>query len=238
MTSCENPHYFGEYPFRLISIRCYLPSIVADADIHPSARNSPKDLGSRVLDLLQRLFEWRWAWERVYGGCAYEMVTDPSSSLTLDENGGPLFPTILYYTNPILASCIAFYNAGLIFLSKIAKQQFGEYWWIFVDTGQPSDLARPAQKSVLLLPPDLRSAEDATQELCRSIEFHLSREETIASDAFRLVTPLALACNAIPKQSREAKWLRRICDQMSEMTGFQIFRYSNLLPEGEQQDES
>jgi hypothetical protein len=214
---------------QLFDVLCGIPSLVADLATYESASLLGQDgLRSKIVRILNSLFEWRWKWERMFGGCAYEVITDSNLRLNLDENDGPLFPTVLYFSDQLLASDVAHYDGALAFVLRIAQDTLDDSWPSFVDAASSSN-PTPVT-STLLLPPDVRSAADAVQELFRLVEFHLSGGKPISGDAFRLLFPLSLAGMGLPQDSHEARRIRRIRHEIADISGFGLFDLS-LLPE-------
>ena len=214
---------------QLMDILCGLPSLAADLDVsEPAERQGRSGLRSKIVRILDSLFEWRWKWERTHGGCAYQVITDSNLGLNLDENDRPLFPTVFYFSDQLLANEIAHYDAALAFVLRIAQEVLGDSWSSSVNAARPSN---PTQLTpTLALPPDTRSASDAMTELFRLIEFHLSGGVGIAGDAYRLLFPLSLAGRGLPQDSDEARRIRRIRSEIADISGFGIFELS-LLPE-------
>jgi hypothetical protein len=213
---------------QLFDIICCIPSLVADLDMYDIASRLANDgLRSKIIRILDSLFEWRWKWERVHGGGASEVITDSNLRLNLDEDGRPLFPTVLYFSDRILASDIAHYDGALAFVLRIAQETLGDSWFSFVNTASSSNLIQAT--SILLLPTDVRSAADVMQELFRSVEFQLSGGEAVSGDAFRLLFPLSLARKGLLHDSAEARQTARIRREIADISGFGLFD-SSLLP--------
>jgi hypothetical protein len=207
---------------QLFDIICGIPSLVADLEMHEVAGGPADDrLRSKIVQILDGLFEWRWRWERMYGGCAFEMMTDSSLGLNLDAHDRPLFPTVLYFSDQLLASDIANYDAALAFVLRVAQHTLGDSWSSFVKATGSSHLTQPT--SILLLPPDIRSASDAMLELFRMVEFHLSGGKAISGGAFRLLFPLSLAGRGLPLDSDEKVWMGRMCHEIADISGFGLF---------------
>jgi hypothetical protein len=214
---------------QLFDILCVIPSLMADLDAYEIAGRPVDDgMRSKILRILNSLFDWRWKWERMHGGCAYEVITDSNLRLNLDENDRPLFPTVLYFSDQLLASDIAHYDAALAFILRTAQETLGDSWSSLATAAGPSNF--PQAASILLLPPNVRSAADAMLELFRLVEFHLSGGKTISGDAFRLLFPLSLAGKGLSQDSHEARLLRRIRHETADISGFVLFD-SSLLPE-------
>lgn len=214
---------------QLFDILCGIPSLMAVLNMHQIA-NQPinKGLRLKIVQILDSLFEWRWKWERMHGGHSYKVVTDSNLRLNLDEKGQPLFPTVVYFSDQLLASDIAHYDGALAYILRIAQAVLGDNWSSHVNVGGPSTLTEAT--SVLLLPPDVRSANDAMQELFRLVEFHFSGEPTVSGDVFRLLFPISLAGKDLPHDSDEERRIRRIRREIADISGFGLFDLS-LLPE-------
>src|SRR5947207_11377182 len=98
-----------------------------------------------------------------------------------------------------------------------------------MNVGGPSNTSE-ATTSILLLPPNVRCAADVMREIFRLIEFHFSGEQTVSSDAFRLLFPISLAGKGLRRGSDEEKLLRRVRREMADISGFGLFDLS-LLPD-------
>lgn len=71
-----------------------------------------KALRAPTLESLQRLLAWRWKREAENPDCVTERPV-VNGSLTVDEDGIPLFRTILWYSNIAQAMDIMLYNVAL-----------------------------------------------------------------------------------------------------------------------------
>jgi hypothetical protein len=215
---------------QLFDILCAIPSLLADLDAHEIAtRPINYGLRTKIIRILDSLFEWRWRWEHMHGGHAYEVVTDSNLPLNLDEHGQPLFPTVVYFSDQLLASDIAHYDGALAYVLRIAQAVLGDNWPSYMNVGGPSNTSE-ATTSILLLPPNVRCAADVMREIFRLIEFHFSGEQTVSSDAFRLLFPISLAGKGLRRGSDEEKLLRRVRREMADISGFGLFDLS-LLPD-------
>ena len=213
---------------QLFDILCGIPSLIADLDVYETAGRPVDDrVRSKIVQILDSLFDWRWKWDRMHYGCAYEMTADSSLGVNLDENHRLLFPTMLYFSDQALGNDIAHYDAALAFVLRIAQRTLGDSW-SSVNAAGPSNPTQPT--STLLRPPDVQSASDAMLELFRLVEFHLSGGDSVSGDAFRLLFPLSLAGKGLPRESDEAQLIRRIRHDIADISGFGLFG-SSLIPE-------
>ena len=145
----------------IFDILTYIPGLLTDIERanSPSTRGLPTAdvLDFRTLDILQKLFAWRWAWEDYLGSMVYEQATDVSMGITVDDQGQQLWPTTLGFADQMHATHISYYDAGLMMTLKIAESRFGERWQERVNRTPPADLLRPFRPSPLTLPDELQT---------------------------------------------------------------------------------
>lgn len=101
----------------------------------------------------------------------------------------------------------------------------GNEWEDLVDAGIPNELSNNYMYlgSLLLLPSDVCSVSQVFEELFRTLEAQLDRENAVAADSFRLLLPLFIARRGAKTGSVEAKYLQMAAGEMAKMTGFAAF---------------
>ncbi|MBE7182528.1 MAG: hypothetical protein INR71_15210 [Terriglobus roseus] len=216
--------------FEIADIMCRVPGLLED---HEAARRTLAATGSapevvdtfhhRIHAMLLELFAWRFKWQRLYEGLAYEVpALETSCRLTVDESGSPLFDTVIFYRSFHPARQLGFYLTCIILILEVAQA-----WGIThapaealaalagYDSHSASVAAGP-----LALPHVATSREEAAREILRSVEFYLQGEHRLAG-AMHLLTPLRLA-SLVVTDERQLAWLKRITDRMAECHGFQF----------------
>lgn len=135
-----------------------------------------ESLIATVTTLLKRLIQWRREWESSHETVAFEIVTDPEGSLTLDLNGNPLFPTLLYYSDLETVNTILLYNAtfGTMFWIGSFNQCLDAVWATL--EVEPDD-GGVEKKNPLKLPHEVREMSDIIMEICRSVDYHLMHHQ-------------------------------------------------------------
>jgi hypothetical protein len=145
--------------------------------------------------------------EKTRGKVVHEILTDPLSSLAVDDDRKPLFPTLLYYRDICIAEELILYNTTLIGFLHLWKQFHGgdasiaSILSLLADEGK----LRPRKRNPLILPglSDNIGEEhdgwdaagvgvlDITREICRSIEYHLLGQHE-NEGSFFLMFPLRI----------------------------------------------
>jgi len=68
----------------------------------------------RIRDNLRWLIKWRWEWETAHKGpVIFERSVDPSTTWTLNADGRPIYPTVLYFSDMKYAQEFTLYNIGM-----------------------------------------------------------------------------------------------------------------------------
>lgn len=73
---------------------------------------------------------------------------------------------------------------------------------------------------------EIPAASEPARDICRSVEYHV-RPAHAQAGAFYMLMPVRMAYYALPKWSREARWLASILRKAADASGFELAR--NLL---------
>ncbi|KAI4215474.1 MAG: hypothetical protein LQ351_001943 [Letrouitia transgressa] len=178
----------------------------------------------KMVTLVQAVLDWRWDWESTYGSSAYLVPCDSSSCIPRDsDTREPLFPTLIYYNDTVLASTLARYNSTLAILLDVAQSVAGDNsFFTRLNREPPPDMPRPIRPSVLHLPTDYLSPYQAAQEVVRSVQYILSSETNISGPALWLIFSLNLTWKALPPDSELSEWIRKMTKQAAILGGFKI----------------
>lgn len=166
---------------QLLDIWTAIPGLLEDSDALLADRSkrehrveeAEEDFLRRLRLTMTRMFSWRWQFERRFPGAAYEKQVVRGRSITVDDAGAPLFDTVLFYEHLHQgARPITMYNLALLQLMHIASS------WKILDLPAQAlasmDIrTTSAHAGPLLLPHEHLSLKDVSQEVCRSIEYHL-----------------------------------------------------------------
>lgn len=212
-------------------IRADLCDVLADLnDIRSSNFSASQQrlalfpLLEKMVTLVQAVLDWRWDWESTYGSSAYLVPCDSSSCIPRDsDTREPLFPTLIYYNDTVLASTLARYNSTLAILLDVAQSVAGDNsFFTRLNREPPPDMPRPIRPSVLHLPTDYLSPYQAAQEVVRSVQYILSSETNISGPALWLIFSLNLTWKALPPDSELSEWIRKMTKQAAILGGFKI----------------
>lgn len=177
----------------------------------------------KLKSLLQELFRWRWDWERDCDSGVEEVPTNPLNTVVIDNYGNPQFSTCLCYSDEVTKEII-YYQAILTFLLRMGKLLFNDRVLDGVEKAETPGLARPLRPSLLLLPSEVHSLEDASTEFYRSMEGHLSAgAEKPAVEFYQLMFPLSLVTLGVEPDSMEEKWTKNIRRRMIGASGFDMW---------------
>lgn len=209
-----------------------MPGLLEDFDTISSTALTPEakavafaSLLDRVIVQVNHLFSWRWCWERLYGDAAWLVPASPSSCVPRDQiTGEPLFSTLVYFTSFIHAHEVTGYNSVLCILFDLAYSICSDDSYLTkVDRSIPPDLQHTTRRSPLCLPSDPElSLHTAAAEHVRSVQYVLSEEKHIAASGLFLLLSLDLTYKALPINDPLTSWIRRICRQISTLSGFKV----------------
>lgn len=176
--------------------------------------------GKRLIDMLVELFLWRWDWERIHPKVATEVPVDLATSISVDENGIPLYETTICYCGILQAGQLLFYNAALLRVLELAND------WNVQDAPlralvKLSNRDRPLCSNPLVLPHETLSPMEAVSEICRSTDYCL-QDPHAAVGAMSLMLPLDALLRS-PQVSREKSWLSRTTKTVAVLCGTGTF---------------
>ena len=177
------------------------------------------ELSQKVLNLLLQLDEWRWQWEQNYSNCTFEL---PARTDILGERRDSciIFPTALHFTSHERAHEVIHYNAILTFLLKLKESLFGE---VSINLSTPDVHSVHPDKRVLLRLSSALTRQIAAVEICRCVEYFLLNAPG-SSAALFVMFALRVADLSFLPQSRESQWISKVCELISDTSGFEVLR--------------
>ena len=188
-----------------------------------NVKNARKSLSDRVLVLVQQLYEIRWQWEEEFAHTCYEVTTELSHTLCLDDGGCALFETVYYFRGILSAVNVANYNALLLLLHNVLNVlgvcQLGE---LIPPTlaGNPDKVNSTSTTSLIL--PGQGSCATAALEICRVVDYCLLEEQDSLGALF-LLFPLRVAHGILcDSQPGTARWVDNILKEIANSKGFEI----------------
>lgn len=229
-------------PWKNLSVRkplmCFLQDIMVDIpglyEDWASLNNITTDiglttatrslLGSRICQHIVTLYEWRRRWEAVFHGACWEVSTCSMENLTIDENGHPLFLTVIEFESLMRANELRHYNASLILLLQLGNHVLGP------GLEQTLPAYTPHIKlSIETVVPPLQAAGtpahiEPALEILRTVEYSLQFLRTDAA-GFYLLFPLQITLYALDSwkgytAERARSWLHRVVSMISTRGGF------------------
>ena len=183
--------------------------------------------------MLRDLFIWRYNWERDNPNMVYEVPVDRRSSLTLNEDGNPLYPTVLYYRDFHKGRTIMLYNFALMLILRLAAFQ-GIHEPVQTALAiLPTSFEPSLQTNLLTLPCPSLSRSEIVDEMCRSVEYHLIGPHSIIGAA-SLILPLRYL---VEFEKWTVPWVKKIATHIAMECGFRAAEtmmdeeFSNDSPE-------
>lgn len=197
----------------LYEIMAYIPGLLEDSDqteallvLGTNIHEEVEAFRERLVKILRDLFDWRWDWELQYPQTAFEVPINPATSLSVDENREPLYPTILMYTGFDQCRGPMYYNTLLLLILRLAKG-----WGMDNAPFRALSLCRhqdwPLPSNPLILPHEALTIAEVCTELCRSIEY--LQDAYRAAAVVLLQLPLGVMI-AITEDEGQKLWLSRI----------------------------
>lgn len=177
------------------------------------------ELRASILNHLQQVIEWRWIFEIDNPSVAQVIPVDPATSLTIDEDSRPLFPTVFHFADLHVANTILQYNTIILWLLRAASHVLdGPFSLSMIPLlGGPPERTNP-----LNLPgKDPTDGTLLAHEVCQSLEYRILRVRSSAV-AFPLLLPLRVASVFSDPESKEAKWLVRLAGVIEQRSGLEV----------------
>jgi hypothetical protein len=200
----------------LIDILCDYPGLLEDADNARLARGPAESKGMVWTDVvhqchkkLAELSEWQRDWVSNFDICLYEVDANQSSYTSI-EAGGPLFPSILYFTDVWRAYEFCVHNALRILLLRLHSQ---------VARMRTSN---PGQAIATNFTETRTCVEELAIGVCRSVDYFLNKHGQMG--ALLLMFPAQIALLALNRTSKVAIWLMNVLAKIAESGGLEIGR--------------
>ena len=167
------------------------------------------DVVHQCNEKLRELSEWYRNWVSDFDTCRYEVDTSQSSYTSI-EAGGPLFPSILYFTDVWRAYEICVHNALRILLLRLHSQM-----------RRMSTMSPGQTKSSDFI--EIRSSvEELAIEICRSVDYFLNKHGQMG--ALLVMFPAQIALLALDRTPEVAIWLMNVLAKIAKSDGLEIGR--------------
>ncbi len=215
---------------RLISILASMPGLLEDNDrikavqanqaaMFPNDQYEAVAYSERLTEMVGELFLWRWDWERMNPKAASEISVDPAKSISVDESGTPLYPTIISYCGIQQGLQSLLYNTTLLLVLELANDWNVQDAPLLALSKMPNQ-DRPLSSNPLTLPHEALSHTEVLSEICRSMEYCLQEPHT-AIGAASIMYPLR-ALLSFSRMSRDMRWLSCITKKVANLCGLQF----------------
>ncbi|KAF2233633.1 hypothetical protein EV356DRAFT_199804 [Viridothelium virens] len=215
--------------FHLSNVMASLPRIVMETEELIRLRGTKEYISTlerlrhEVPETLQKLYIWRWHWEADYGDCVYSILPSGNITQAYDDDGHPLFDSLIWYSNLDRANDIVYYNTALILFRYVhAELSIPERPAPPLPTGLFP--RQPTTSSVLFLPGQAKTNQDCSQEICRSIDYHLLPLHG-GPGTLNVLGPCRFAWTGLVPGSNVARWLEGVCQEIADNSGFEMGRY-------------
>ena len=191
----------------LYDIICDIPGLMEDArdlqkpELDTTQRTlSHQTLSRNIFDHLNQLHVWRSRWKDENRNSCYEIQAPQQLGKQ------PLFPAVLYFSNPAQAYELLRYNIALILLLRLGVEIMGS--------------AFNASSAVLGLPTESTNLQAISMEICKCVDYCLA--DNRKGGGVSLLVALRTAYTAFPPTSRQAKWVDAAISRVEELNGFEI----------------
>ena len=209
-TSNDAVLILGDLFARLPGIAETIESFGSCASDFGPAPSKWKKTRTKISGLIDDLKRWYCAFVVDRGHLPKEFSTQTMLDITNDTEG-PLFDTIFEFDNLCVANEVTMHDSIMIAALEWQHKLTKLSWQRGID-----------HEGMLEIP----AASELAVNICRSVEYHL-RPKHIQAGAFYILMPARTAYRALPKQSREARWLENILKKIADASGFEIAR--NML---------
>ncbi|KPM38736.1 hypothetical protein AK830_g7839 [Neonectria ditissima] len=210
----------------LQDVLCDIPGLMEDADsIKSAARQGQKSvhhqkdaLRRKIQDIHHLANHLRLMWEEKNPLICWESEPNKETSLSLDDQGQALFPTVLHFLRQDLAREAMNFNVVRLLLHSISDTAglsmafTSQYLAGQTPTGPfPNPLLAPGQGS----------REDHALDICRTVDFLVLGEHG-SHGALILMFPLRVAFGHLEGRPDVRLWLQGLFTNISTAKGFQI----------------
>ena len=180
-------------------------------------------LRREVPELLAQLYEWRWHWEADWGNRVYTILPSRNITRAYDDNGRPLFESLIWYSDLPAATDILLYNTSLILFKYLHKVLS------LPEASAPSlppgvVPKQPTTAGILHQPGEAKTTYDCAMEICRSMDFILLPVHA-GPGALELLAPARFTYIHLAPESDVARWLRNVCQEIADNIGIEMSRY-------------
>lgn len=180
-------------------------------------------LRREVPGFLPKLYEWRWRWEAERGDRAYTILPSRNITRAYDEDGCPIFESLIWYSDLGCAADIVQYNTALILFKTL-------HLMLTLPEPPVPPLPpgvvpkQPTTAGILNLPGQAKTTQDCALEICRSMDFHMLPVHA-GPGALELLAPVRFTYMNLESGSKAAHWLEKVCQEIADNVGFEMGRY-------------
>jgi hypothetical protein len=195
---------------RLIDILVHIPGFLEDqAQLEQvPSRRFQFELVQRIEYQLARAHNWRWQWDEVNPGVAWEVDPELLPADQVLTKNRPI-RKVLQFSSFSKATELCLYNAILLFL-------LGLLWNLKPVSPDPSESLRPSQSS-LYMPGNVDSLTEPAVEICRAFEYQLLNVKQCRDSALFWLFPLGMASKALEEDFEYLAWIKSMLD-VSQIT--------------------
>ena len=209
--------------------RATLPRLVSESENLIRLNGTNRHIGElealryEVSDILRKLYVWRWWWEADWGDRVYNILPSRNITQAYDDNGDPLFESLIWYTDIDRGNDIVQYNTVLMFL-KLVHARLG-----MLEAPAPPPppglvAKQPTTSGVLLLPGQAMTSRDCALEVCRSMDYLLLPVHAVPG-ALDLLGPARSTYLNLEPESKISRWLEKLCADIADNIGFEMGRW-------------
>ncbi|KAI9688060.1 MAG: hypothetical protein M1822_001565 [Bathelium mastoideum] len=183
-------------------------------------------LRQEVSGFIPKLYHWRWCWEAELGDCVYSIFPSRNITQAFDDEGCPVFDSLIWYADLDRANDIVHYNTALMLFKHLCGI-----------LNLPDDQAlpcppgltpkQPTTSGILLLPDQAPTTRDCALEICRSLNFHMLPAHA-GPGALDVLAPARFAWLNLAAGSKEARWVEKVCQEIADNVGYELGRYMTM----------
>jgi hypothetical protein len=201
-----------------------IPGLLEDAEIHTQspARNQPIDLLIRIKSQLEKLYNWRWAWEVANSLAVWEVDTSSADPSVLCRQH-PAGEKELHFATASQSTEIMAYNAALLWLlSLLGKLEPLRVKGIVDAAAAPGRSLFLSSSSLLFRPGETYSLRGPATEICRCYDYQIRYGRQSRESSLFYLFPLALAGTVLKEDPQFSAWIRVMLNSSPTTSGYGV----------------
>jgi hypothetical protein len=202
-----------------------VPGLLEDAEMYTQSRprNQPIDLIIRIKTQLEKLYNWRWAWEEANSLAIWEVEKSDADPSDLCQQRRAC-EKALHFGTASQSTGIMQYNAALLWLLsllwKLEPLRVEGIVDAAAEYGRRSLFS--SSSSLLFRPGETYSLRGPATEICRCYDYQIQHERKSRESSLFYLLPIALAGTVLKDDHQFSEWIHAMLNSSRVTSGYGV----------------